>query len=344
MTQVAPTDANARAQSLHRTSVVVNGLDSTWLSGLTDSYLADLQSAGVTASNITVNYVPWFETPDALRNFARIWELVDRNAERAMIVGAVDDIDFAKTQGKTGLVLGFQSPRPIGQDLGLLAVFHRLGLRVCGISYQRRGYWANGSGEDHDDGLSRIGRDAIAEMNRLGIVVDISHAADRSSAEAVEISKHPVIASHSNARAVRDHFRNLPDDLIRLLASKGGVIGVGALSSYLREDGAIAGSTFADMIRHIDHIVNLVGIDHVAVGTDAAPQSRRVSDLESMEARYSEFPFASEGPIEKRYTFRHVKELAGLTEALVEHGYSDDDIRKVLGGNFLRVFREVWGR
>lgn len=341
-TSVTPSaSASSRRQD---GQILINGLDSTWGPGLTDAYIADLQAGRLTASNVTVNYIPWADTLDALRSIASMWQLVTRNSERAMLITSVADINEAKRQAKTGLILGFQSPEPIRDELALLAIFHKLGIRVCGISYQRRGYWANGSGEPRDDGLSLVGRDAIAEMNRLRIVIDISHAADQSSADAIELSKQPVIASHSNARTVHNHFRNLPDDLLKMLARKGGVVGVGCLSSYLRKDGATAGTTFEDVLRHVDYIVKLIGVEHVGIGTDAAPQSRRLSDLQSMESRYSEFPFASEGPMDKRYTFQHITELrSGVIDALTSHGYSNHDTELILGGNFTRVFREVWG-
>ena len=200
--KVEERDAKARAQSLHKESVFINALDSTWFPGFSDTYVANLHASGITASNVTVNYVPWSDSAEAMRSFHAFWALARRLSNDVMIATTVDDILRAKAQGKMALILGFQSPKPIDDYLGLLEMFYQLGLRISGLSYQRRSYLANGCGEDRDDGLSKLGREVVREMNRLGIVIDLSHLGDTSAAEAIEVSAHPVIFSHSNARSV----------------------------------------------------------------------------------------------------------------------------------------------
>lgn len=336
-----PTD-EARATRLHADSIFINALDSTWGRDMTDEYIRNLHASGITASNVTVNSVPWSGTVEALQTIKMFWDLAKRNAAILSIVKTAEDIRRAKQEGKTSLILGFQAPKPIDDDLGLLEVFHSLGIRICGLSYQRRNYFANGCGEDDDNGLSKLGREAVRELNRLGLVIDLSHLGDRSAADVIELSAHPVIFSHSNARSMRDHFRNAPDHLIKACAAKGGVIGIGALSQFLREDGTTKGTSFEDTVNHIDYVVQLVGVEYVGIGLDAAPESRRMSDLQAMDDRYAEFGFSTTGPMEHRYAFRRIVDIIDLTRALVRRGYSDADVQKIIGANLLRVFSTVW--
>jgi microsomal dipeptidase-like Zn-dependent dipeptidase len=280
---------------------------------------------------------------EAFKTLTDARKLAARNDSILTIAEKVADIEAAHAQNKTALILGFQAPKPIDDDPSLLEGFHRMGIRICGLSYQRRNYFANGSGEDKDNGLGMLGFELVRTMNDLGVVIDLSHVGDTSSLDAIEASEHPVIISHSNARALCNHFRNATDEMIRAMAKKGGVIGIGALSMYLREDGPKVGTTFKDAVRHMAYVAELVGIDHVGIGTDAAPESRKMGDLQAMDSRYPEFKFSTEGPIEKRYAFQKITDMPKLTDQLVAHGFSDEDIAKILGGNMMRVFRKIWG-
>ncbi|MHA1401900.1 MAG: dipeptidase, partial [Candidatus Heimdallarchaeaceae archaeon] len=329
-------DEESRAQQIHRDSIIINALDSTWLPRINDDYVSNLHASGITASNVTVNYVPWSDGMEALRSLGQFSILFNRYKDHLLLAKSVDDILNAKSQGKASFVLGFQSPKPIDDDLSLLQVFYQLGIRICSLSYQRRSYFADGCGEDRDNGLSKLGKEAVREMNKLGIIIDLSHVGDTSSMETIEISKDPVILSHSNARAVYNHFRNATDEMIRALAAKEGVICIGALSHYLREGGTEKGTTFEDTVDHIDYVSKLVGVDYVGIGLDAAPETRQMKDLASMDSRYPEFGFSTEGPIENRYAFQKITEISDLTRVLVSRGYSNSDIKKILGENMLR--------
>jgi membrane dipeptidase len=229
--------------------------------------------------------------------------------------------------------------------LNLLKIFYQLGLRICGLAYTRRNAFADGCGEKTDCGLSRIGELAVEEMNKLGVLIDLSHCGYTASMQAIDLSKDPVSFTHSCARGVYDHIRNLTDEQIKACAEKGGVIGVNAFSNYLHPKGLAEGATVAHSLNHIDYIVNLVGVDHVGIGTDTT-ESRTVDEALELARAYPEL---GEPPksvtlesIRKRYALKSIMEIRNYTRGLVARGYSDQEILKILGGNFLRLFKKVW--
>jgi membrane dipeptidase len=191
------------------------------------------------------------------------------NDNRLLHVTATEDIFRAKKEGKIGIGFHFQNSRPIEHDLRLLDVFHRLGVRVIQITYNEKNLVGDGCTEITDCGLSRFGKDMILRMNTIGIVVDLSHVGYRTSMQAIETSKDPVIFSHSNAYSVCPSKRNLKDDQIKALALNRGVIGINAFPAFVKKNDP----TLDDLIDHIDHITNLVGADYIGIGFDFAQES-----------------------------------------------------------------------
>jgi membrane dipeptidase len=245
------------------------------------------------------------------------------------------DFRRAEAEGRVAVVLGFEGAMPIDDDLGLLRMFHRLGIRSIGLTWNGRNLLGDGVAVGAGGGLTRFGRTAVAEMNRLGIVIDVSHMSDEGTRDAIEASAHPVIASHSNARALCPHPRNLPDDLAQALARRGGVVGLHMLAQFL------TGSTEASLDRfldHVDHLVRLCGPAHVGLGPDC---------MEAWPAAvYRELWIGTEmAALEFRYPpeFDSLAKCPNVTRGLVARGYDDDAIRGILGGNMLRVFETVLG-
>jgi membrane dipeptidase len=207
---------------------------------------------------------------------------------------------------------------------------------MVSFAWMRRTAFGDGTWEnDSRGGLTRLGRQAIAEMNRLGIIADISHASDQTTWDILGASQGPVIASHSNARAIHDHPRNLTDEMIRAIAASGGVIGIVAVAGYIADGEA----TIANWADHLDHIVNLVGIDHAAVGCDF------YDEIATMGAAHDIPAWGPPGGLGQLTVSGMTTwaDLPGLTAELVRRGYGEAELRKVYGGNFLRVLTGVCG-
>ena len=247
--------------SVYRDAVVIDGLNvSNWRS---PAVFQSIHNGGVTAINATV--AVWENYRDTMDNIAMWLQNFRTYGNILLQTKSADDILLAKEQGKAGVILGWQNASPLESDLDRLALFHALGVRIIQITYNERNLLGNGCYERTDDGLSRFGQDAIREMNRLGILVDLSHVGDRTTLEAAELSEAPVSCTHANARAFVDHPRNKTDDALRLVVEKGGVIGANAFPPYLRNGFE---STLQDYVDAIDDLVERVGIDHVGIGTD----------------------------------------------------------------------------
>jgi membrane dipeptidase len=261
------------------------------------------------------------------------------------------DIEEVKRAGRHCLYLtGNGVPLPqdwnsIEEELRYIRVFFQLGIRMMHVTYQRRNMLGDGCGETTNGGLSDFGRQAIAEMNRQGVLVDVAHSGWRTSLEAARASTKPVVASHTTATAVHRHIRSKPDEVLRALADSGGYAGICCIPPFLGGRGDIR--AFLD---HIDYVVKRVGVDHVAVGTDIAYTSRQdAAERKKMPARRkSRARFAALWPRETMTATASARESLAWTNwplftvGLVQRGYRDEDIRKIIGGNVLRVARAVF--
>jgi membrane dipeptidase len=317
----------------------------------------------------------WVEPETNQGHFARhtldlidsVYEQAARHPDRMMMAFSVEDIERAHREHKLAALLGIEGGHSIENDIHLLRDFYRLGVRYMTLSWSNTNEFADSSGDindtkiAHHNGLTDGGKEIVTEMNRLGMLVDISHVADKTFYDVMAISKSPVIASHSSARALTNHPRNMTDDMLRAIAKNGGVVQVNFYNAFIdenyrnaaeaqakdRDDAVKANAerqkasgktiTYLDndrierewaakiqrpplsaLIDHIDHIAKVAGIDHVGLGSDfdgvsgATPQG-----IDS------------------------AADLPKITQALLDRGYNAADIRKILGGNLLRVFREA---
>jgi membrane dipeptidase len=319
-------------------AIVIDGLDtSKW--GRETVY-RELRDGGVTAINATIAI--WDDYESTLHMITKYLEWFDEFDDLIRPVKTITDIHKAKAENRTGIIFGWQNASPIGNDLTRLKLFHELGVRVIQLTYNERNLLGNGCYERTDDGLSNFGLAAVKEMNRLGILIDLSHVGDRTTLDAIENSAQPVAITHANARSHINHPRSKTDEAIKLLVERGGVIGANGFPMFF-EKGFETG--LDEYIDAIDYLVQMVGIDHVGIGTDFCTEQPR---------SFFDWIFSSQGNIpakEVAYTpepYTHLKgfesqaEWANVVERLLARNYSEADTRKVLGENWLKLFGQVW--
>lgn len=284
----------------------------------------------------------------------------DKYPDRIELATSARDIERIVGQKKIAAVLTVEGGHQIANDLAVLRMYRRMGILSMTLTHFRSNDWADSStGKPEHNGLTDFGREVVREMNRIGMIVDISHVSDKTFYDALEVTTKPVIASHSSCRAFSDVPRNMTDDMLRALAKNGGVVGVNFSASFLNQQDAedlkkfvaqenamepnltgaaldeyaakedaqsgighprVGVATVEDAARCIDHVVKVAGIDHVGIGSD-----------------FDGIPMVPRG-------LEDVSKMPNLTAALLKLGYSEQDIKKIMGGNFLRVIREVVGQ
>ena len=374
-----------RARLIHENAIVVDThadtpqrfLDQNYSIGNTDPKdRGHISLDKARAGNLGAEFFSiWVEPETNQGHFAQhtldlidsVYQQAASHPERMMMAFSVADIERAHQQKKLAALMGIEGGHSIENDLHLLRDFYRLGVRYMTLTWSNTNQWADSSGDiddpkiQHHNGLTDFGKQVVLEMNRLGMMVDVSHVADKTFWDTIAITKAPVIASHSSARALTDHPRNMTDDMLRAVAKNRGVVQVNFYSGFVdenyrkayeakRKDAEAAVKAFIDarkaagkavtysdyepiqrewaakiprpplksLIDHIDHIAQVAGVDHVGLGSDfdgvsgATPQG-----IDS------------------------AADLPRITQALLDRGYSEDDIRKILGENTLRVFTEV---
>ena len=289
---------------------------------------------------------PWNAFEPALEEIAKGLEVIAAHPDQLMLGTTVADIESAKATGRVALIFGPQNALPAEIGEHGFRVLHQLGVRIVQLTYNERNAYGSGVAEQDDGGLSERGEWAIAEMNRLGIVVDLSHCGDRTTLEAIAASRHPVLVTHANSRALHPSPRNKTDEALRALAARGGVIGVTLWSPMLRAD---RHPTLDDYVRHFSYIADLIGVEHVGIGTDHSEGTPR-DEWELDFGAGGKYPSIT-GSLGEWYGYdtRFTRDVQGVNgfhrvvDALGRLGLTDDELAGVLGGNFLRVFRTVWG-
>jgi membrane dipeptidase len=318
---------------------------------LTKRNLADVRDAAITVISLTVGQVG--NVPDsferAVAGFADAIALAgDSHPDLFMIARRKADIAAAKASKRTALALGFQDSAPFGADLDRVDMFHDLGLRICQPTYNRRNLMGDGCLEPANGGLSKLGLELVAKLNEKRILVDASHAGPKTQTDAIAACKGPMAITHTACRALTDHPRNTHDATLKALADKGGVAGIYFMPYLLT-----AGQPHAeDLIRHIEHAVNVMGEDHVGLGTDGG-----ITGL-TLDARFKK-QHADQiaarkkagigAPGETADVYLYVPEyntprrFETLADDLLKRGWSTTRVEKLLGANFARLFGDVWG-
>ncbi len=331
---------------LHKNAIII---DNTCPLAVMENFHDNYIRGGVTAIAATVGYgIPGLGSLEFTMKTLGQWYARFRNPDTKLIhITRPEHIREAKETGKLGIIFHFQGTLPFGDDINTVDLYHKLGLRMCQLSYNEKDLVGCGCAVEEDTGLTPFGRDIIAEMNRLGIVVDCGHTGHRTSMEAIEASSSPVVISHGNAKAVCNNRRNIKDELIRAVADNGGVVGFNGFPGFVADK---ARPTLDDLLDHVDHMVDIAGPDHVCVGMDYFEYQAGVADDQTASQVY-DFLLDSgawnreEYPAPPWYWPEGIEmpdTLGNLTAGLVRRGYSEDDIRGILGLNIMRVFESVW--
>lgn len=317
---------------------------------LSPKALDDVRASGLTAVNVTVSGVgSYANDPEAtIRNIAYWNAQIAAHPDRLMQVRTGKDLELAKAAGKLGLIYGFQDATPIGEDLDHLDRYDQLGVRVVQLTYNRRNLVGDGCLESGNAGLSAFGVGLIEKLNQSHLQIDLSHAGERTTLEAIARSSDPIAITHSGCAALAPLPRNKTDNELRKLADKGGVVGI-YLMPFLRAKGQPKAD---DLVAHIEHAINVCGEDHVGIGTDGtiSPidfndefKRKHAADVAERRARGISAP----GEEPDVYTFLPDLNTANRFETIASllstRGYSDARIEKILGGNFTRLFRKNWG-
>jgi membrane dipeptidase len=306
---------------------------------LRNDYLTRLRAGGVRIEFMTVGGDMPVTMDGEGRPELRALELIDDVLEEAdgspelQIVRTQGDLDQLLAAGRIGLVLHFEGCRPLRGQPMLARTYHRLGLRSAQLTWNLRNELADCVAEADVLGLTSAGREAVREFERLGVLIDVSHLAERCFWEVCDIARRPVVASHANAAAVWPHPRNLTDEQIRAVAATGGYVGVCFFPAFIGPE-----PTLERLLDHVDHLAQLVGCEHIAVGPDYVEYVLDLmhADMTAGDTRlnYGEDWQFPDG-------LRRVETLPVFTAGLLERGYGDRDAAKIVGGNALRVLREV---
>ena len=312
----------------------------------------DAKAAGVACINVTVG--PVGNRPDSaafegiVRDIAYWERQLDAHPGAFLKVKTSADIAAAKSSSRLGIIYGLQDGVSFAGDLSRLEVLHGLGLRIVQPTYNLRNLIGDGCLEPADAGLSKLGLEAVERMDSLRILVDLSHCGRRTTKEAMAASKRPVAFTHTGCAAVADHPRNRTDDELRALAAKGGVAGI-YFMPYLR---SIGQPMAEDVVRHVEHAIQAAGEDHVGIGTDGSVSAvdltpEYLEEFRKELAKRRAAGIGAPGETQGVYTFvpdlNTPRRMETLADLLLARGHSSVRVEKILGGNFARLFTDVWG-
>lgn len=303
-----------------------------------DHWIPELRRGGVDVQVLPVFidevYVPDGGLRRSLSLIELVHEQVDANRDQVTLCLTGAEIDAAVAEGKIALVLALEGCEQIGTSIELFHTFFRVGVRMASFTHFGRTALADGTAEPTNSRLTRAGIDAVGVMQDIGMLLDVSHLSLSGVDHVLELTRRPIIASHSSATELREHHRNLPDEHLKAIAATGGVIGVNMFAWFLNDTKPV----LADIADHIEHIVSVAGVDHVGLGPDFVK--------EYFDTLYPNEDIILEGMDGKTVpegTVGSSRDLPLVTDQLIERGFSEEDIAKVLGGNFLRVFRSELG-
>ncbi len=343
----SPATYSARAIGLVERSLVIDMLAvlkldfraEAYATPLTEVEIAAFRGSGITGFNNAIGTGGPAVVEETL-SFLAAWQgFAARHSDLFCVVDVASDLDRAKADGKCAVIMGVQNSEHFRTAADVKS-FHQLGQRCSQLTYNSQNRLGSGSTDRVDGGVSDFGAEVIAAMNDAGMLVDVSHCGDRTTLDAIEISKRPVAITHSNCRALNDHPRLKTDEAIAKLAAKGGVMGITGVRNFVRGSEP---TTVEHMVDHVDHVAKVAGIEHVGIGSDA--------DLDGYDDMPEDQLKMLKGLYKSSYAFRdkldtdgfdHPKKVFDLTEALIRRGYGDSSIEAVLGGNFRRLLGTVW--
>jgi membrane dipeptidase len=315
----------------------------TWFTNPETFTAADLQrfkDSRIDVMHIGVGYTGPKAYDDVTR-FLGMWNgFLAHHSDGLLRVDEPARIDAAKASGKIGIILGVQNSEHF-RTVDDVDYFYQLGQRISLLTYNSRNYIGNGSTERRDEGISDFGIKIIDRMNKIGMAVDVAHCGDKTTLDAFDLSKSPVLITHSNCRALNpNHPRCKTDEAIRKMAAKGGVMGITEVRNFVSNKEP---TTIESLLDHYDYVAKLVGVEYVGVGSDI--------DLDGYDAMPDDYKKWLRGLYTSAYAFRdkmdtdganHYRRMFDLTDGLIRRGYNDHDVALILGGNFKRVLGQIW--
>ncbi|MDI5889545.1 dipeptidase [Halomonas rhizosphaerae] len=321
-------------RELHDDAIVIDGLIiAKWNRELFE----DMRRGGLTAANCTVSVWEGFQA--TVDNIVRSNALMAECSDLVRPVRTTADITRAKEEGRTGILYGFQNAHAFEDQIGYVEVFKQLGVGIVQMCYNTQNLVGTGCYE-RDGGLSGFGREIVAEMNRVGIMCDLSHVGEKTSTEVIEASEKPVCYSHCLPSGLKEHPRNKSDAELKFIADRGGFVGVTMFTPFLR---AGVDATVDDYVEAIEYVMNIVGEDAIGIGTDFT----QGHDQDFFEWLTHDKGYARRltrfGKIINPEGIRTIGEFPNLTEALSRRGFSEPQVRKIMGENWVRVLKDVWG-
>mgnify|MGYP003627016228 FL=1 len=322
------------AAELHDKSIIIDGLIcAKWNRELFE----DMAKGKLTAANCTVSF--WENFEGTVRNVVEMNQLIEANSDLLTKVYTTKDIHRAKAEGKTGVMMGFQNAHAFEDQIGYVQIFKDLGVGIVQMCYNTQNLVGTGCYE-RDGGLSGYGREIVAEMNRVGMLCDLSHVGPNTAKEVIIESTKPVAYSHCLPAGLKEHPRNRTDEELKFIADNGGFVGVTMFAPFLK---AGINATIDDYVEAIQYIYNIVGEDAIGIGTDFT-QGHGYDFFEYLThdkgyaRRLTRF-----GEIINPLGMRTVGDFPNLTEALLKHGFSERQVCKIMGENWVNLLHEVWG-
>lgn len=352
-----------RAAELHGRAIVINtltgchGWQSRWREfarGRAYNLIEKGLEGGCTANSLTLGGRNIGDGALGISAWDDIMAAIPEKAKKILTAG---DIEDAKRERKSGYIINFQNTTALEGRVSALNLFHKLGLRIMQLTYQKAELVGDGCGSRRaiTTGLSDFGLAVVERMNKLRMVVDLSHVGHATTMETIEVSKRPPAFTHTNCHGTYEFefMRGKSDEELQAMAERGGVAGMTAIARFVREEGDLEGSDINHFLDHIDYAVDLIGVDHVGIGLDInegiTPEDYYGVHNQNYEARFQADPTSH---VRRRHPFEHyyvfgldsISRVPYITEGLLKRGYSDDEVLKILGGNWLRYFRTIWGK
>ena len=320
---------------MHSDLIVIDGLQySNW----DRTIFEQLHQGGVTMVHATIVYHE--QIRETLLRIAEWNRHFEQSSDLIMPVKSADDIRLAKQLGKVGIMFGAQNCSPIEDDIGMVEVMRELNLMIMQLTYNNQSLLACGCYESEDSGVTRFGRQVIKEMNRVGMIVDMSHSAERSTLEAIEISERPIVISHANPNTFHMAKRNKSDRVLKALGASGGLLGFSLYPFHLKNGSDCTLNEFCDMVADT---AELMGVDHIGIGTDLC-QEQPHSVLEwmrngrwSKDTDYGEGSKANADWPKPLAWFRDSRDFPNITDGLLARGFSPPEVTKIMGQNWLNL-------
>lgn len=319
-------------------------IDGLQYASWSEKIFREMRAGNVDAVHVTIAYHENFR--ETVAN-VEAWNLLfEKHADLIMHGKTADDVRLAKATNRTAIIFGFQNPSPIEDDIGLVEIVHTLGARFMQLTYNNQSLLATGCYEAEDPGVTRMGHEVIREMNRVGLVVDMSHSAERSTIEAAEISERPIVVTHANPHSWHAALRNKSDAVMKALSESGGMMGFSMYPHHLAGGGNCTLESFCTMIART---AEQMGVDHIALGSDLC-QDQPDSVVEWMrvgrwtkQIDYGEGSASNAGFPDMPEWFGGNADFSNIESGLRAVGFDETDVHKVMGNNWLRFFEGNFG-